>query len=189
MKRLLLITFLLLQTLTYAQKTCEFKTNVTDSIGTYKEIKEKMIVEKNFGNTASYVFLGLSNIYGTPVLNFQLIQKSKDFIKANCFDSSSKIYLQLENGKIITLWIGEEGSCGSMLHDETQSSNIRLTTTSFLFMKNTIEELKKSPVSIARVKYSNETVDYILKKELVSELTKETYNPESFFIDYLKCID
>ena len=50
-KAVLLILFLISSTL-FAQKTCEYSTNVTDSIGTYKSTKEYMIYEKNFaGNT------------------------------------------------------------------------------------------------------------------------------------------
>lgn len=188
MKRLLLIAFLLLQAGLYAQKPCEYSSNFTDSIGSYKETMQKIVYEKNFAGSSSYLFFSLVNADGVPMLNFQSIQKSKDFIKANCFDKNSKIYLQLANGKIVTLWISTEETCGSMVRDEAQSSNIRITTGSFLFMKNTIEELEKSPISILRIKYATETVDYIMKKELVSELNGEVSYPENFFIDHLKCL-
>ncbi len=39
-----------------------------------------------------------------------------------------------------------------------------------MFMKDSSAELKKSPVSIMRIKYGTETIDYIIKKELVSEI-------------------
>ena len=38
-----------------------------------------------------------------PYLNLQTIQKSESFIAANCMDENSKLYLQLMNGKIITM--------------------------------------------------------------------------------------
>ena len=42
-------------------------------------------------------------------------QKSKDFLKANCFDKNSKLFLQLDNGKIITLLHLDQESCGTMV--------------------------------------------------------------------------
>ena len=113
MKRLLLIAFLMVQAGLYAQKDCEFSSNFKDSIGTYKETKQKIIYEKVFAGSSSNIFFSLINADGTPVLNFQNIQKSKDFIKATCFDSTSKIYLQLENGKII-----ERGSHNELLEQK-----------------------------------------------------------------------
>lgn len=189
MKRLLFITILLAQTIIYAQKPCEFSTEYNDTLGTYKETKTKIMHEKVFGGASSYIIFSLANDNGFPMLKFQSIQKSKDFIKINCFDKNSKMYLQLANGKIITLLISDEGSCGTMVRDEKQTSNIRITSASFLFMKNTIEELKKSPISLLRIRYSTETVDYPVRSSFVSELDQSTYYPENFFIDYISCLE
>lgn len=189
MKRLLFITFLLVQTAIYAQKPCEFSTEFNDTLGSYKETKTKIMYEKVFGNSSSYIIFSLANDNGYPMLKFQAIQKSKDFIKVNCFDKNSKMYLQLANGKIITLLISGEGDCGTMVRDETQTSNIRLTSASFLFMKNTIEELKKSPIAVIRIRYSTETVDFPVRSSFVSELDQKIYNPETFFVDYISCLE
>jgi len=189
MKRLLFITFLLAQTAIYAQKPCEFSSEYNDSLGTYKETKTKIMHEKIFGSSSNYILFSLANDNGLPLLKFQSIQKNKDFIKINCFDKTSKIYLQLANGKIITMLIGEEGNCGTMVRDETQTSNIRITSATFLFMKNSMEELKKSPVTSIRIRYSTETVDYVLRSSFVSELDKATYYPETFFMDYISCLE
>jgi len=40
-----------------------------------------------------------------------------------------------------------------------------------------------------RIKYLTDTEDYIFKKEFISELTNEVYNPETYFINYLQCIE
>jgi hypothetical protein len=121
-----------------------------------------------------------------PSLNIQVIEKSKDFIPAKCFDKSSKIYIQLHNGKIITLVGMEQETCGNAIRNGDE--NIRVLSGYFLFIKNTIDDLKSSKISYVRVKYSGETNDYIFKETLLSEIDSKTYYPEDFFIDYLKCV-
>ena len=55
-------------------------------------------------------------------------------------------------------------------------------------MKGTIDDLKSSPVSSMRIKFTTESQDYIFKKTLVSEMDQKTYTPGRFFIDFLPCI-
>lgn len=188
MKKLLLTAFLLLSLTTFAQTPCDYATNVTDSIGTYKITKEYLISEKIFAGTSNYIFYTLSLTDGLPTLNVQLIQKSKGFIKANCFDKNSKLYLQLNNGKVITLVHTTLEYCGSMIRDEKGFDN-RVIVGNFMFMKGTMEDLKSSPLSLMRIKYLSDTEDYIVKKQLVSELNGKTYQPETYFINNLKCIE
>jgi hypothetical protein len=109
-------------------------------------------------------------------------------LKANCFDKNSKLFLQLNNGKIITLIHIDQENCGTMLRDDKGFDN-RVNTGIFMFMKDSFEELKSSPVSMMRIKYLTDTEDYVFKKEFKSELTNEIYNPENYFINYLKCIE
>jgi hypothetical protein len=188
MKQLLAITLFFLSLTTFAQKPCEYNMNVTDSIGNYKSTIEYMMSEKNFAGSSSYVFFSLALTDGLPTLNVQLIQKSKDFIKANCFDKNSKLFLQLNNGKIITLIHTDEENCGSLIRDDKNFDN-RVITGSFMFIKDSFEELKKSPVSLMRIKYLTDTEDYIVKKEFTSELNNITYQPEKFFINTIQCIE
>jgi hypothetical protein len=188
MKQLLAITLFFLSLTTFAQKPCEYNMNVTDSIGSYKSTVEYMMSEKNFAGSSSYVFFSLALTDGLPTLNVQLIQKSKDFIKANCFDKNSKLFLQLNNGKIITLIHTDEENCGSLIRDDKNFDN-RVITGSFMFIKDSFEELKKSPVSLMRIKYLTDTEDYIVKKEFISELNNITYLPEKFFINTIQCIE
>ena len=186
MKNAVAIAFFLISFATSAQKPCEYTTNVTDSIGTYKSTKEYMIAEKNFGETASYIFFSLAVADGMPLLNVQLIQKSKGFMKANCFDKNSKLFLQLNNGKVVTLIHIDQENCGSMLRDDKGFDN-RLTPGTFMFMKDSFDELKKSPVSMMRIKYLTDTEDYVLKKQFTSELNNEVYEPETYFIQNIDC--
>jgi hypothetical protein len=188
MKHTLILTFCLLSFTLFAQKPCEYSTNVNDSIGTYKSTTAYLISEKVFGGNSNYIFYSLVSTDGLPTLNVQLIQKSKDFVKANCFDKDSKIYLQLQNGKIITLMHIDQESCGSMVRDDKGFDN-RVKTGIFLFMKDNYEDLKKSPVSLMRIKYLTDVEDYVFKKEFTAELDGKIYLPETYFIDNLRCIE
>ena len=188
MKYIITITLLFFSLNIFAQKPCEYSANVTDSIGTYKATKEYIVNEKIFGGNSSYIFYSLALTDGLPTLTVQLIQKSKGFIKANCFDKNSKLFLQLNNGKIITLIHIDQENCGTMTRDDKGFDN-RVNSGIFMFMKDSFQDLKSSPVSMMRIKYLTDTEDYVFKKEFKSELTNEIYNPENYFIDNLKCIE
>jgi hypothetical protein len=188
MKYIITITLLFFSLNIFAQKPCDYSANVNDSIGTYKSTKEYIVNEKVFGGNSSYIFYSLALTDGLPTLTVQLIQKSKDFIKANCFDKNSKLFLQLNNGKIITLIHIDQENCGTMIRDDKGFDN-RVNTGIFMFMKDSFQDLKSSPVSMMRIKYLTDTEDYVFKKEFKSELTNEIYNPENYFIDNLKCIE
>ncbi|AWI26413.1 hypothetical protein [Flavobacterium pallidum] len=175
--------------LNLAAQECDYAEKFTDSLGTYKSTKDYVISEKNFAGKSSYIFFKLINSSGTPILNFQSIQKSADFIKATCFDGNSKLYLQLENGKIITLIHDTDESCGTMVRIEEENKYSRYLAGNFLFLTGSIEDLKSSPISLLRVKSVTEITDFIVKKEFVSELTGKTYQPSVYFMNYLKCIE
>ena len=81
----------------------------------------------------NYIFFSLSLDNGTPVLNFQQVQKNNEFIKAFCIDASTKLYLQLENGKIITLVHTNTENCGTFFRNEDK--NVRVLSANFLLMR------------------------------------------------------
>ena len=188
MKQIVLVFFLLVFTQISAQKTCDYSVNVQDSIGTYKLTREYMIYEKNFAGNKGYIFLSLASTDGTPSLNVQIIQKSKEFMKANCFDKNSKLYFQLNNGKFVTLIHIDEENCGTMVRDNDGFDN-RLLVGNFMFLKGSFEDLKSSPVSLMRIKYFTDLQDYVFRKEFTSEMNNQIYQPENYFINYLHCID
>jgi hypothetical protein len=188
MKHALILTVSFLSFTLFAQKPCEYSTNVTDSIGTYKSTAEYLISEKIFAGNSNYIFYSLALTDGLPTLNVQFIQKSKDFMKANCFDKDSKIYLQLQNGKIVTLKHIDQDNCGTMVRDEKGFDN-RVKSGIFMFLKDNYEELKISPVSFMRIKYSTDAEDYVFKKEFTAELDGKVYRPETYFIDNMRCIE
>lgn len=187
MKTKLLLISLVFSLTTFAQKECEYTTNIKDSLGLYKSTKEYLVHERVFGNSQSSIYFSLINADGLLSLNIEMIQKSNDFIPAKCFDKNSKIYIQLNNGKIVTLLGLDQEMCGNSVRNNNQ--NNRVLSGYFLFMKDSFEDLKNSPISFIRIKFATETIDYIMKGKLVSEIDKKTYNPDHFFLDYLKCIE
>ncbi|MEN2402238.1 hypothetical protein GKZ90_0020785 [Flavobacterium sp. MC2016-06] len=188
MKPLITLTFFLLTLTAFAQKPCEYSVNVNDSIGTYKITNEYLMSEKNFGATNNYVFFSLAQTDGLPTLNLQLIQKSNAFIKANCFDKNSKVFLQLENGKIVSLIHINQENCGTLIHGEKNIDN-RVNTGIFMFIKDNYEELKNSPIQLMRIKYLTDTEDYIIKAELKSEMNGKTYHPNTYFMENIRCVE
>lgn len=188
MKRLFITFFTVFSTIVFAQKPCELSTNVTDSLGSYKVTKEYMISEKNFAGTSSYIFFSMALTDGIPTLNVQLIQKSKNFITAKCFDQNSKVFLQLNDGSIVLLIHKNQENCGTLIRDDKGFDN-RVTTGEFYFTKDSFEKLKNSPLSILRIKHLTGIEDYAVKKEFTSELNAIVYQPENYFINTISCIE
>lgn len=188
MKKLFLSLLLGLSLVANAQEDCQYTIVTTEENKEIKSTKEYLMYEKVFGGTSQFMFFALSNNEGIPLLNFQMLAKSKDFPKSYCLDKTSKIYIQLLNGSILTLISALDEQCSSLIYDSTEKNNIRILTGTFLFTKGSLEELEKYPISFIRVKYVNETVDYPMKKELQSESMSQKYFPESFFMNFLKCI-
>lgn len=187
MKILLLTLFVFFSTFAIAQKDCEYSINTKDSLGTYKSTQDYVIHERIFGNNQTSLFFSLINADGLLSLNLQIVQKSTEFISAKCFDKNSKIYIQLTNGKVVTLLGIDQETCGNSIRNNNETS--RILSGYFLFMKDSFEDLKNNPVTFIRIKFAGETIDYVMKSELISEITKKTYNPDHFFMDYLKCIE
>lgn len=193
MKKILLFLFLGLSIISTAQnkdpkKDCEYSSVESEDGTVFTSTKDYLMYEKVFGGSSTFMFFSLSNPEGIPVLNFQLLAKSKEFPKVYCLDKASKIYVQLLNGKIITLISALEEQCSGLIYDSNEKNNIRVLTGKFLFTKGSLEDLEQFPIAFIRVKYTNETVDYPIKKELDSESLAKKYSPETYFKDNLKCI-
>jgi len=187
MKKIFSIAILLTTILSFGQKPCVLDTDVTDSLGTYKSTKSYQIFERSFAGNSTRIFFSLASDNGIIVLDFQLIQQSEEFIKAFCIDKNTKLYLQLNNGKIVTLLHAGKDTCGTLVRNE--KGNNRLTHGTFVFAKENYEDLKTSKVTFMRVSANGETIDYPFKTEFTSELDNIKYEPENYFIDYLKCVD
>ena len=147
-----------------------------------------MIFERSFAGNSTNIFFSLIKTDGVVGVEAQILQRSNEFIKANCLDKSSKIYLQLQSGKIVTLIYNGADTCGTLLRDE-QNRNNRILTGEFLFSKENYQDLKISPVTFMRIQYTGETIDYPFRTSFVSELDKVMYEPEKYFMNYIKCIE
>lgn len=190
MKNLILALFLVSGTFSYAQnKDCKIDfEEKTDS--TYiKKTVDVLVYERVFGNNKEMIFFSLLVSDGVPMLSFQQVQKSTEFIPAICFDKNSRIIFQLENGKIITLLNSTLENCSTLNYDVESKSNIKLITNYFIFLQDNFEELKKSPISLMRIKYVGDKKDIALKNNLNSEMLNESYTPSNYFIDNLHCIE
>lgn len=188
MKKIILALFILTSFSLFAQKPCEIDREFTDSLGNYKSLKQQLIFERSFAGNSTRFFFSLSTNNGVLSLDLELLQRSNEFIKANCLDQKSKIYLQLANGKIATLLHASNETCGTLIRSDDGANN-RITTASFLFTKENFEDLKTSKVTFMRIQYSGETVDYPFKTSFTSELDNKTYEPEKYFIENLKCFN
>ncbi|MFY7810244.1 MAG: hypothetical protein ACOVQ2_00790 [Flavobacterium sp.] len=188
MKKFIILYLLSICNIVLAQKECYYDVNQKDSIGTIRTIKEVLMHEKIFGKSERYLFFSLTDYYGTPALNITLLEKNNDFIPTKCLDKHSKLHFQLDNGSIVMLMHINEEKCSSLLKVESSTTNTRALNGTFLFLKETFEKLKQSSINFLRIKFATENFDIILPKELISELDKKTYYPETFFKDYLHCI-
>ena len=97
--------------------------------------------------------------------------------------------MQLTSGKIISLISSDEEACSVLTYDAKEKNNIRILTGYFYFTKTNYEELKNSPISLMRIQFAGETKDYVLKSELNSETLKTTSKPDSYFMQFLKCVE
>jgi len=187
----LLLFFLLISCVVTAQNTCEFDFEIKNDSIDYRETKKHLIYERIFGKKTNYAFVSLLNDGGYLMMNFQKVQKSDSFIETECFDKETRIYLQLTNGRIYTLLHIDRDVCSVRVPDiESKALHIRSLNTSFFFMEDDYQDLKKYPVALLQIRFSTgEKSSYVMEKELVSKNLEVTSHPERIFIDYYSCIE
>lgn len=185
-----IIAFFLISFFATAQKPCEYDFEIKNDSIDFRETKKQLIYEREFGKKSNYVFISLLNDTGYMMLNYQKVQKSDSFIETECFDKNTRMYLQLTNGKIYTLIHMENDICSTRFPDLENKTNIRVLNTSFFFMKDDFEDLKKFPVAILQIRFATGEKDsYVMEKELISKNLGVTSNPEKIFMDYFHCIE
>jgi len=181
--------FFFIFTFHYAQKTCVYSINETDSIGTFKLTKEILMYEKTFGDSHKYIYFALGNDNGLPFLNMSIIEKDNQFIPTICFDNKSKLYVQLSNGKILSLLSNEVEKCSQNLAGIDGVKYSRIVQSNFLFPKNTWNELKNDTIEILRISSSTSSQDIVIKDVIESSINKDFYRPNQIFMDFLHCIE
>ena len=189
MKNLLLLLLFTTLSLNAQTKDCIYDIEEKTDSTSLKSLPHKLMNEKIFGNNKEFIFFGLLNNDGVPMLSLQQLQKSNDFIPTSCLSKNSKIVFQLMNGKIVTLLHAFDDICSDLNYNSEEKSNIRILTAYFYFTKTNFEELKNSPISLVRIQFSGESKDYVIKSELNSETLKTTSKPDSYFMQFLKCVE
>jgi len=173
---------------TQTENPCEWSSDVKDSIGTYKALKDVMWYERVFGGKQLAVYVSLAKENQNLFLEVTHIQKGTGFIPAFCWDKNSRITVQLLGGKALLLPYAGTDLCGSLVKGADGQYH-RVLTGRFSIPKAFVAELKKGTVSLARFKFAAETVDFIIKSELRSEIDKKTYHPEALFKEKLSCLE
>lgn len=191
MKTLFKLTALLLFTnLSFAQvKPCDFEINVATDTSSTKVLKDKIIDESIFGNTTSFLTFKLFEVDGILGVNFQYLQKSKDILTPICIDKNTKILLDLSNGKQVKMINSTElETCNELQYDAISKNNVRILSGFFYFTPENFQDLKTEKVYLIKITANTGDVNFVIKPELNSEIYNEKSTPDTFFIDYLKCL-
>lgn len=186
--RFFIILFLFIN-ITNAQKKCVYSTNESDSLGVLKITKEVLMYEKVFGESEKYIYFALGNDNGLPFLNMSIVEKNNEFIPTICFNSKSKIHIQLSNNKIVPLICNENDNCSKNLPNIADNKFARISQANFLFPKHVWEDLKNETIQFIRIASSTSTQDIVVKETIESSLTKDFFRPNQFFMDFLHCIE
>lgn len=185
-----LATFFLLTNLSFSQdKACDFEIDIATDTSSTRVLKDKIIDESIFGNTTSFLTFKMFEVDGVLGVNFQYLQKSKDFLSPICIDKTTKIILDLSNGKQVKLVnSADTETCNELQYDAINKNNIRVLTGFFYFAPENFQDLKTEKVYLIKITATTGDVNFVIKPELNSEIYKEKSTPDTYFIDYLKCL-
>ncbi len=186
----LIIIFSLFTVFASAQAPCEFDFELKNDSIDFRETKKHLIYEREFGKKSDYMFISFVSDGGFPILNIQRVQKSDNFIETECLDKDSRIFLQLTNGKIFTLFHLDRDVCSARYPDIDNKHNIRVLNSSFFFMKDDYQELKNHPISIFQIRYgTGDLTNIVMEKELISKTLNVSSTPATVFMDNYNCIE
>jgi len=185
-----LTVFLLISNLSFSQdKACDFEIDIATDTSSTRVLKDKIIDESIFGNTTSFLTFKLFEVDGVLGVNFQYLQKSKDFLSPICIDKNTQLFLELSNGKQVKLVNSTEiETCNELQYDAINKNNLRVLTGFFYFTPENFQDLKTEKVYLIKITANTGDVNFVIKPELNSEIYKEKSTPDTYFIDYLKCL-
>ena len=183
------VLFFLTQFTFSQDKPCEYEIDVATDTSSTRVLKDKIIDESVFGNTTSFLTFKLFDVDGFIGLNFQYLQKSKDFLTPICIDKNTKIFLEMANGKQVKLINSlDTETCNDLQYDNVNKNNLRILSGFFYFTPENFEDLKTSKVYLIKIAAATGDVNFVIKPELKSEIYKDTSNPDTYFINNLKCL-
>ena len=185
-----LTVLLILTNLSFAQdKACEFEIDIVTDTSSTRVLKDKIIDESVFGNTTSFLTCKLFEVDGILGVNFQYLQKSKDFLSPICMDKNTKIFLELSNGKQVKLVNSTDlETCNELQYDAINKNNLRVLSGFFYFTPENFIDLKTEKVYLIKIAANTGDVNFVVKPELNSEIYKTKSTPDTYFIDNLKCL-
>jgi hypothetical protein len=185
-----LSTFLLLTNLSFSQdKICDFETNIVTDTSSTRVLTDEIIDESIFGNTTSFLTFKMFEVDGVLGINFQYLQKSKDFLSPICIDKNTKIFLELSNGKQVKLINSTEiETCNELQYDAVNKNNLRVLNGFFYFTPENFQDLKTEKVYLIKISANTGDVNFVIKPELNSEIYKTKSTPDTYFIENLKCL-
>lgn len=168
---------------------CKYKLDTKNEVVQLKITNEYLIHEKLFMNNGEFIFFSMAATEGVPMLIVHIYQRNNYFTKPLCFDYKTRIYFQLNNGDYITLINTGDETCGPLEIDKNTKKHIRKLTGNFIFTEGAYDKLKESGVSLMRIKFAREVVDYFVQKELHSQVYRGNFEPENYFINTADCVE
>jgi hypothetical protein len=191
MKTFLKLTALLLFiNLSFSQdKICDFETNIVTDTSSTRVLTDEIIDESIFGNTTSFLTFKMFEVDGVLGINFQYLQKSKDFLSPICIDKNTNIYLELSNGKQVKLVNSADTEvCNDLQYDEINKNNLRILSGFFYFTPENFQDLKTEKVYLIKIAANTGDVNFVIKPQLNSEIYKTKSTPDTYFKENLKCL-
>ena len=182
--------FLLLINLSFSQdKLCAFETNIVTDTSSTRVLTDEIIDEYIFGNTTSFLTFKMFEADGILGINFQYLQKSKDFLTPICIDKNTKIVLELANGKQVKLVNSTDlTTCNELQYDAINKNNLRVLNGFFYFSPENFTDLKTKKVYLIKITANTGDVNFVIKPQLNSEIYKTKSKPDTYFIENLKCL-
>ena len=97
--------------------------------------------------------------------------------------------LELSNGKQVKLVNSiDTETCNDLHYDAENKNNLRILAGFFYFTPENFEDLKKEKVYLIKITATTGDVNFVIKPELTSEIYKDKSTPDTYFMDYLKCL-
>ena len=182
--------FLLLINLSFSQdKLCAFETNIVTDTSSTRVLTDEIIDEYIFGNTTSFLTFKMFEADGILGINFQYLQKSKDFLTPICIDKNTKIVLELANGKQVKLVNSTDlTTCNELQYDAINKNNLRVLNGFFYFSPENFTDLKTEKVYLIKITANTGDVNFVIKPQLNSKIYKTKSKPDTYFIENLKCL-